>query len=281
MRLNEEYKAAIKFAREHYENFPVVSLFLPDDIQKHVAIIYKFARIADDIADNDDGSPEARMKELVRFETNLVKAIAGKNVDSFWEALLNTIAAYKLTTKYFFDLIEAFKLDIENKGFETFKDVLNYCAKSANPVGRIMLELFDIRHEEAMTFSDKITTALQLINFYQDVRDDLKKGRVYFPEDELRKFNLEKNKLLNLSMEQNFRDLLEFSLNRAEVLLNEGRSLLKFLPPMFKIQIKLTILGGKTIINKIRKNNYDTVNIRPKINKLDATLIFVKSFFYA
>ncbi len=280
MKLNEEYISAIKFAKSHYENFPVISFFLPEEIVPHIAIIYKFARIADDIADSNEFVVSEKLNLLDEFQTELVKSLYGNFTDEFWETLQHTITTYKLTAKYFFDLINAFKMDVMFSKFHTFDEILNYCKHSANPVGRLVLELFDVRLEKAMRFSDKITTALQLTNFYQDVSEDLKNGRLYFPLDELQKFNVREGELLDLKISDNFKNLMKYSVERTEKMFVEGKPLLNYLPPELKFQIKLTIAGGLEILGKIKKLNYNTLEVRPTLTKLDVVKLFVKSLFF-
>jgi squalene synthase HpnC len=279
--VNEEYNSSIEFASKHYENFPVVSFFLSDYHKKHIATIYKFARIADDIADEENISPKEKLEKLNKYEVELIKALEGKFSSPFWETLQNTISANSLSAEYFFALIRAFKFDVENKGFESFEDILNYCKNSANPVGRLVLEIFNIRNVEAFEYSDKITTALQLTNFYQDVAEDAGKSRIYFPHDEMNKFGVKKEEILDLRFNENFKNLMEFSVKRTKNMFSEGKPLLKFLPPALRSQIKLTIAGGERILEKIEKLKYDTMNNHPKLNFFDAIIILYKAIFNA
>ncbi len=279
--MNEEYKAAVEFVKKHYENFPVISFFLPEEIKKHIALIYRFAREADDIADNENLPAEERLKKLTEYEVNLLKAMTGKYVTPFWRALHNTITTHKLTTENFFALLRAFKQDVKNKPFETFDDEIAYCKNSANPVGRLVLELFDIRDEEAFRFSDKITMALQLTNFYQDVSRDVKKKRLYFPLDELEKFGVTRERIYNSVFDENFKRLMKFSVERCKNLFAQGNGLYEFLPPLLKFHIKITASSGIAVLEKIEKNNYDTLNVRPELSKFDFVKIFLKELLSA
>ena len=161
--------------------FPVVSILVPKNLRKHVAIIYWFARTADDFADEGNMSEDERIEKLNDFENSLNDLLNGKFKSPFEQALHQTIKQKNLTPQLFFDLLKAFKQDVVKKRYNDFDEVLDYCNCSANPIGRLILELFDIRNEEAFNYSDKICTALQLTNFYQDIEIDYEKGRIYFP----------------------------------------------------------------------------------------------------
>ena len=184
------YNKALQFTKSHYENFPVVSFFIKKDLQKHVAAVYQFARQADDIADEGNNSEEKRIEDLDNYKLQLKDSLGGNNPKGFWKILNNTITQKQLNKINFYNLLEAFKLDITKKRFEDYDELLQYCEYSANPIGQIILELNNIRSETAMSFSDKICTALQLTNFYQDVGEDIEKGRIYIPKNEMAIFNV-------------------------------------------------------------------------------------------
>jgi squalene synthase HpnC len=276
-RINSGYKEAIKLAKKHYENFPVISLLLPLKLKKDVAMIYWFARTADDIA--DEGSIEApeRMKELVKFEGRLNQLLQHEPANNFEAALKNTIVSKKLSHSNFFNLLTAFKQDVTKNRYTNFNEVLEYCSCSANPIGRILLELFNIRNEKAFYFSDKICTALQITNFIQDTEIDFGKGRIYYPKDEMDKFGVTedmfemKKNCLNLKM------LIEFSVNRVQSLFNEGKGLIEFLSGKIKYEIYWTIQGGEEILNKIRGADFDVFTQRQTLTKFDHLKIIFKT----
>ena len=274
------YESAAQFAKSHYENFPVVSLFLPKHLRKHVAVVYQFARQADDIADEGIENAERRMKNLESYEQQFNDCLNGKFANDFWPALKYTIDTYKLTPKHFFDLISAFKQDVTKKRYENFKTVLDYCERSANPVGRIILEFFDIRDKESIEYSDAICTALQLTNFYQDTSVDFQKDRIYIPQDELTGFGVSENAFEMKNNDNNFMRLLKFQVERTQGLFNRGRNLVPRLPKQLRFQIRLTILGGEEILNKIRSSGYNVLNIRPKLSKIDYVKLFIKSLVF-
>jgi len=277
--MNKEsaYKKAIEFAKNHYENFPVISFLIPRKMQKDVAIIYWFARSADDIADEGNLSESERLAALNNFEKRLDELLIGNYSNSFEFALGNTIKVRNLSPDNFYKLISAFKQDVRKNRYNTFEEIEDYCSRSANPVGRIILELFDTREEEAFILSDKICTALQLTNFYQDVMIDIKKGRIYFPLDELKNFKIEENKFLKSQNNSNLQALVKHNLERTKTLYTDGRKLLKFLRGRLKLEIKWTILGGEKVLAKIEKNNYNVFGDWLKLSRIDFMMLLLNS----
>ncbi|HKB84530.1 MAG TPA: squalene synthase HpnC [Ignavibacteriaceae bacterium] len=271
------YDNALKFAREHYENFPVVSFLIRRDLQKHVAIIYWFARTADDIADEGNLAAGDRMARLNGFESSFRRLLQGKYDSGYDEALHLTLEKKKLNPEHFINLLKAFKQDVIKKEYADYKQLLDYCKISANPVGRLILELHSIREEEAFRYSDNICTALQITNFLQDVNIDFQKGRIYLPQNELAKFGISKIMFEEKEINLKFKQLIEFNINRTQLLFDEGRKLLKFLQGRLKYEIKWTILGGEAILQKIRNNDFN-VFIRPELTKKDFIKLLIRSF---
>jgi squalene synthase HpnC len=202
----------------------------------------------------------------------------GTYENDFWYALRNTITEYKLTPKYFFDLLSAFKQDVVKTRYKTFEEVLNYCERSANSVGRIILEFFNISDEESVRYSDAVCTALQLTNFYQDVSIDIQKGRIYLPVDELEKFGVTEYQFELRKNNTNFEQLLKYQVDRTKKLFEEGRKLLPGLPKELKRQIQMTIFGGEKILEMIEEKHYDVLYSRPYLFKLDYIKIFLRTF---
>ncbi|MCU7494510.1 MAG: squalene synthase HpnC [Ignavibacteria bacterium] len=277
--IDKEYKESLEVASSHYENFPVVSFLVPKKLRKHVAVIYKYARMADDLADEGDLSPQERIKALDCLEADLKDALAGEYKNGFFRALVGTIHEKKLTPSYFFDLLTAFRQDVRVKRYNTFEEVMDYCRFSANPVGRIILELFEVRSEKLALLSDKICSALQLANFYQDASIDLKKGRIYIPLEEMKKFNVTENDFELKKINTNFKELIRLQVDRTRELFLEGKPLTAFLPRPLNLEIKWTVLGGLEILDKIKDNGYDVINKRPKLGKLEYFNLFIKSIF--
>jgi phytoene/squalene synthetase len=173
--------------------------------------------------------------------------------------------------------LTAFKQDVCKKTYDNFGDLLNYCRYSANPVGRLILELYGIRNENASLLSDKICTALQLTNFYQDTLIDYVKGRIYYPLDEMEKFGVNKRIFELKENNLNFSKLLKFSIERTRGFYNEGREVTGFLKGRLKLEIKWTILGGEAILKKIEKNNYNVFGKRDVLSGKDFTFLFFQS----
>jgi squalene synthase HpnC len=279
MDIESAYIDAMEFAKNHHENFPVVSFLIPKKIRKDVAIIYWFARTADDIADEGAYTREDRVKKLNEFEERFTELINGNYSNPFELALYNTIETKSLTAEHFYNLLKAFRQDITKNRFSNFPDLLAYCKNSANPVGRLILELNNIRESEAFACSDKICTALQLTNFWQDAAIDFKKGRIYLPQDELEKFNVTE-KIFELNENNlNLKTLLKHNVDRTRQLYNEGKKLAEYLTGRLKYEIKWTVLGGEEILKKIEADNYNVFQKRPVLNKKDFLILLLKSFF--
>lgn len=278
--IDNAYKEAMKLAAEHYENFPVISLFIKKDLRKHVAVIYHFARNADDIADEGNFTIEERLTLLKKEENKLKSFLQGNYSSPIDSALHHTITTLNLNPQHFFDLLKAFKQDVTKKRYNDFDEVLDYCRHSANPVGRLILELHNIRDEVASLYSDQICTALQLTNFYQDIQIDFDKDRIYIPLDEMIRFNVKPEDFESKKITDDFRKLMKFQLERAQNMFIEGEKLIPFLNRRLRFQILWTISGGKCILKKIIDINYDVLNIRPTLSKFEYFYLFIKSFFY-
>ena len=263
------YKNAIHFTKSHYENFPVLSVFVPKHLQKHVAIVYQFARQADDIADEGTFTVRERIVKLAEYEKQLDDSLNGIYNNYFWLALANTINNFQLTTSNFKNLLIAFRQDLTKTEYETFDELLNYCKYSANPVGRIILELNGIKNENAFNYSDSICTALQITNFLQDVSIDFKKGRVYLPEADMANYNVDVNIFNTKINDSNFQALIKNEIEIVQKYFDDGKKLLPYLPFGLKQQIKWTIRGGIGILAKIENFKYDVLNKRPKYSKVD------------
>lgn len=277
--IDKFYNLAIQFTKSHYENFPVISFFIKKDLRKHVSAIYQFARQADDIADEGNFSQDARITKLNNYESNLRNALTSKYDDGFWKIISHTINKKKLNPKNFLALLKAFKQDVWKVRYKDINELFDYCKNSANPVGRLILELHGINERNALYYSDKICTALQLTNFYQDVSVDLQKGRIYLPENEMSNFHVNADEIQNMKSSENFRSLIKFQVNRARLLFKEGRDLLKYLPFRLKFQILVTVKGGEAILKKIEDIDYNVLDTRPTLSKMDFIKIFIFAIF--
>lgn len=275
---DQEYRESLELAATHYENFPVVSFLVPRRLKKDIALIYRFARQADDIADEGMLSDKERLIILNRYEEDLNRALAGKPSDAYWASLARTIREKKLSHVNFFNLLKAFRQDITKKRYGTFSELMSYCCNSANPVGRIILELYDIRQKEIFQCSDYICSALQLANFYQDVSIDINKGRIYIPMDEMARFEVIEEDFELRRNNSNFKSLLKFQIERTREMFLRGRKILNELPFPLKQEIHWTILGGEKVLNKIENIGYNVLNHRPKLNKLEYLTLVIKTF---
>jgi squalene synthase HpnC len=271
------FTQALRFTKSHYENFPVVSFFIKKKLRKHIAVIYQFARQADDIADEGEMPQDDRITKLNKYETKLKNSFSNNFDNGFWRILKLTVDNFNLSENNFYFLIKAFKQDVWKKRYQNFEDLQNYCRLSANPVGRIILELHNIHDEVPKKYSDQICTALQLTNFYQDVSVDIQKGRIYIPEDELMKFNVNETDIQQKNISEKFIKLIIFQTERTKKMFTEGRNLLKFLPFRLKFQILVTIKGGEEILKKIENINYNVLDNRPTLSKIDFLILFLKA----
>jgi len=275
------YQEAIQFAKKHYENFPVVTFLIQKNLRKDIAIIYWFARTADDIADEGDWSIEQRLEQLARLEKRLQNLLNGIFADKFDYALAETIKQKNLSQKYFFNLLKAFRSDILFKKFNEFDNVLEYCANSANPIGRLLLELHDIRDPKILKLSDNICTALQLTNFYQDFKFDIKKGRTYIPTSDLMKFGLDEHNYTDPVLRNRFCQVMKYQVERTNKLFIDGEELLQYLPGKLRTEIAWTILGGRKILEKIESAKYNVITTRPSLKKYEMIALLIKSLGYA
>ncbi len=275
--LDTAYSKAIKFAKDHYENFPVVSFLVPAYLKKHVAIIYWFARTADDFADEGKLTIEERLTKLNTFESRLRELLKGNYQNSFEFALNSTISSKNLTLDLFYKLLKAFKQDVTKNRYSSFNELLNYCENSANPIGRLILELNDIRDEKAFYYSDKICTALQLTNFWQDSEIDYKKGRIYYPIEDMEKFKVTEKMFELKENNLKLKELVRYNVEKTHNLFAEGKNLIPFLKGRLKYEIKWTIEGGEAVLNKIKKNDFNVFLIRPKLTKIDFLKLLLKA----
>lgn len=259
---------------DHYENFPVASLLLPPHLRKPVEILYRFARSADDLADEGDQAPEARLAALAAYGAELDLIEAGKTPQTpLFQALAPIIAVHALPLALFRDLLSAFAQDVTVKRYSTYTDLLDYCRRSANPVGRLLLHLFGRATPANLADSDKICTALQLINFWQDVAVDWEKGRIYLPQEDMERYAVTPEHLAKGLTDQAFIQLMAFEVSRARELMEAGAALCRRLPGRFGWEIRFTVHGGLRILSKIRRVQGDVFHHRPTLALPDWLLI--------
>jgi len=272
MSVEEAFLYCERVARAHYENFPVGSVLVPAAIRKHVYSIYAFARTADDFADegyDGDLTVETRLALLEDWRRQLDSCVRGIANHPVFVALSATIDELNLPVGLFEDLLSAFTQDVVKNRYRDFGEVIDYCRRSADPVGRLMLALFGHRDAELDRMSDSICTGLQLANFWQDVSVDILKDRIYLPEDEMSEFGVTADDLRSGRLSDGFRSLMKFQVDRTRGIFEKGRGLPKRLSGRLAVEMRLTWLGGMRILDRIRLQGYDTLSRRPVITGAD------------
>jgi squalene synthase HpnC len=257
----------------HYENFPVASLLLPAPLREPIEVIYRFARSADDIADEGDDPANVRLEKLQSYRTQLERP-----ADALFHDVARIIGNHALPRQLFADLLDAFSQDVTKKSYANYAEVLDYCRRSANPVGRLLLHLFKRTTESDLRRSDAICSALQLINFWQDVDVDYTKDRrVYLPQDEMTSYGVSEQHLGERICDSSFRNLMKFQVERARQLMLSGAPLGRDLPGRIGLEIRTTAQGGLRILEKIEGAGYDVFRRRPVLRALDWPLILARA----
>ncbi|NMQ26965.1 squalene synthase HpnC [Candidatus Accumulibacter phosphatis] len=265
---------------DHYENFPVASLLLPRRLRRPIEAIYRFARGADDIADEGDASDAARLQGLADYgeEIGRIERGAAPLRPAFNE-LAEIIAEWHLPTPLFRDLLDAFAQDVVTKRYPDYPQLLDYCRRSANPVGRLLVHLVGRANEENLHRSDCICTALQLINFWQDVAIDWQKGRVYLPQSDLERFGVGERQIASGRCSAEWTALLAFEVERTRDLMNAGAALVHQLPGRMGWEIRLTVQGGLRILERIEQTDGDVFQQRPQLGPSDYLFIASRALF--
>ena len=268
-------------AVDHYENFPVASILLPAPLREPVAAIYGFARSADDFADEGELSPQQRGALLAGYTAELDAIEQGRPTQHpVFLRLRPVIARYDLPLQLFRDLLDAFIQDVSKDRYRDYAELTDYCRRSADPVGRLLLHLFGQATAENLSRSDAICSALQLINHWQDVGIDALKGangRIYLPQDEMVRFGVGDSDICRRVTTADFRQLLEFQVNRARALMLSGASLGWDLPGRIGLEIRAIVAGGLRILDKIEAVDYDVFTRRPRLQAPDWPLILWRS----
>ncbi len=255
---------------DHYENFPVASVLLPRRLVPAVEAIYAFARSADDLADEGDATPVERLAALERYETALASIARGEaQSEPMFERLAAVIVQYGLPMQPFFDLLSAFKQDVGTSRYPTFALLLDYCRRSANPVGLLMLSLYGAAGAANVRDSDAICSALQLINFWQDVAIDREKDRIYVPLEDLERHGVTAAQLDAADAGPAFRALMAFQVGRARAMLQGGAPLARRLPGRIGWELRLVVQGGLRILELIEAAGYDVFRHRPQLKSGD------------
>ena len=278
--IDEAFDYCANITTAHYENFPVASLFLPAEQRPYIQAIYAFSRAADDVADEPGFSPEERLEALDRWDEQLSQCYEGKAVHPVFIALRETVTDLDIPIEPLKNLLAAFKRDVAQNRYETFDDLLSYCACSANPVGRLVLMIFGYRDEALYALSDHICTALQLTNFWQDVAIDQTKNRLYMPLEDMRRFEYTTEQWNEGTVNQSFKDLMKFQVGRTRELFYKGAALPSAVERDLQLELKLVWFGGMSILRKIERVDYDVVRRRPTLSALSKGLILLRGLLY-
>ena len=271
--LEEAYNYCRYIAQDHYENFPVASLFIPRAKRKHFFAAYAFMRTADDFADNESLEVNQRLQLLYRWQIKLDECYKGTAQEPIFMALSETVKECAIPKEYFDNLLNAFKVDLFKNQYQNFDELREYCSFSANPVGRIVLDILGYggpsQQASLYSASDSICTGLQLANHWQDVFVDRRKGRSYLPQEEMERFGYSHQDWEREVINASFKALMAFQVRRAREIFLEGRQLLRSLKRPERYEIILIWLGGMRILEKLEHNQYDVLNHRPTINTAD------------
>lgn len=265
--LQDAYRHCARITYGHYENFPVASWLIPRQVRPHVCSIYAFARTADDFADEPGMDPEERLEKLADWRDRLLTCAASPRGPIF-EALAETIRRHDIPMTLLTDLLDAFTQDVLQPRHETFDDLIDYSRRSANPVGRLVLTLFGYADAERFDLSDRICTGLQLANFWQDVSVDAARGRFYVPQACLRDHGITEADLVAGRLSDGFRTMMAGLTTRTRALFHAGSGLPELVGGRLRFELRLTILGGVRILDRIDQVRFDVFHHRPTIGRL-------------
>lgn len=263
---------------DHYENFPVASILLPKRLRRPVEIIYNFARQADDFADEGDLPDEERLAKLNGFHAELDRIAVGETPQTpLFLDVAEIVAEYELPLQLFHDLLDAFSQDVVKKRYANFDEVLDYCRRSANPVGRLLLHLYGEATPQNLLYSDDICTSLQLINFWQDVKKDYAIGRIYLPQDDMENFGVTEQYITEGRVNAEWRKLMSFEVERAGAMMQRGAPLGSILAGRIGLEMRMIIAGGNRILRKLQAVNYDMFERRPVLRTHDWVIMLAQS----
>ena len=262
---------------QHYENFPVASLLCPPRLRQPITAIYHFARAADDLADEGTQSAEQRLAALAQYRLDLWACAGGGTVSERWRSIFEplgvAIGQFELPVQLLDDLLNAFCQDVthtrDGLAYSDAAALLDYCSRSANPVGRLLLHMYGMRDAHLLHLSDQICSALQLINFWQDLGGDIARGRYYFCEADLRRFGVQTADILARRQSPHATLWIAHCVGSARALMCSGSALAKQIPGRAGWELRLVVQGGLRILDKIENGGYRTLQTRPKITVWD------------
>jgi squalene synthase HpnC len=274
-------------AIHHYENFPVASVLCPPRLRAPIAAIYHFARTADDIADEGAAPAQQRLNDLAAYRTELLTAAAGQSSSGRWPQVFGPLQAmigqHALPLSPLTDLLDAFTQDViktrDQAGYANRAELLDYCRRSANPVGRLLLHLYGVQDEAALRQSDQICTALQLINFWQDLSVDLPRGRFYLPVQACARFGVTHADLLARRQTPAATQLIASEVRQARDLMQQGAALVHRLPGRIGWELRLVVQGGLRILDKIEALDHATLQTRPRLRAWDLPVLLWRSLW--
>jgi squalene synthase HpnC len=278
------YARCARLARDHYENFPVASRLLPRQMRPHIAAVYAFARVADDFAD-EGTRPAAEREQLLDDWLRRLQDVAGhapaakppdggdQDPAAIFLALGHTMRERRLPAALFEDLLSAFRQDTRKTRYETFDEVLDYCRRSADPVGRLVLRIAGYDDPRIDAASDCVCTALQLANFWQDLERDWRRGRLYVPLEELRAAGASEQDLDRRQLTAAWRDLISSLVERTRAIFRRGRPVADMVRGRLRLELRLTWLGGMRILERLERHGFDVFGHRPTLGARDVPLL--------
>lgn len=265
-----------RLATSHYENFSVVTWFLPARLHQHFYNVYSYCRISDDLGD-EVGNPQVSLGLLDEWEAELNACYDNTPRHPVFVALRETVRQCDIPREPFANLLKAFRQDQTVTRYPTFEDLRGYCVNSADPVGRLVLYVCGYRDEERQRLSDYTCTALQLANFWQDVIVDYAKDRIYLPLEDLRGFGVTEDQIAQRRCTPNFVDLMKFEVERAREWFEHGLPLASKLQKELAVDIELFSRGGEEILNAIEAQGYDVLKARPTLSKRRKFLLLARA----
>ncbi len=276
--MNSVTRSSLALAQSHYENFPVASVLLPRRLRRPIALIYAFARQADDFADEGDLPAERRLALLDGFRRELDRIATRETPQTgFFQTLRLTIETHGLPLAPFYDLLDAFSQDVTKTRYANFGEVMDYCRRSANPVGRLLLHLYGQATPRNVGHADAICSALQLINFLQDVAVDYRKGRIYLPQDEMRQFGIDEARIARGDASGMWWPFMQLEIERARRLLQAGAPLGAALQGRIGLEMRMIVAGGETILRKLHRARGDMFGRRPLLAAWDWPAMLIKA----
>ncbi len=258
----------------HYENFPVASWLCPPAMRSAVAAIYWFARTADDLADEGDASVERRLEDLVAYRHQLDGALAGEAPGPRWAHVFGplavTVTRHEIPPAPLHDLLSAFEQDVVKHEYGNRAELLDYCRRSANPIGRLLLHLYGVDDPHALQQSDAVCTALQLTNFWQDLGIDVRRGRLYAPLSDCAHHGVDPHEMRGANDGPAVRALMADLVRWTRTIMQAGSPLVHAVPGRGGWELRLVVQGGLRILHRIERKQYATLHSRPRLTTLDA-----------